>query len=344
MLLSICIPVYNNSSLFHFSLLAAAKSIEGYEDKVEIIVNDNASEDDIEYIVNRVKKVFKSIQIKYYRNSINVGLAKNYISSVDRAKGKFVWIIGSDDFLFSESVGNILNIIENDNEIKFIGLNFSNINILDVKFEDIDPQEDDLFLELGSRITQNKTVEVTESINVENLVSPSFNSVMLGAMMTSVFSRRIWNQLDFSKYNLSSNFVNLESIYPHILVFATQFLKEKAAYIKQPAILVGDGARSWGSDDLVNGPLLYIYMEIFDEIIDLYKINGIDNKVLDHCVAYKSYVVGRSLPLYFLNKYVFKNDNSFQDRIILRRVLKNNITHLNFYRGLFSQLIKKSPL
>lgn len=342
MLLSVCIPVRNNINLFRLSLLTAAESIKGFEDKVEIVIGDNASEDDLESFINNMKYKYPKLNIIFSRNLVNIGLAKNFLNVVKHAKGKFVWIIGSDDFIFPDSIERIINIIESQVEIQFIGLNFANIEISKIDLNIVDSLNSNIFNEFSEFISFNKfATKMANEIYVDDLVDPSLNSVMLGSMMASIFERRIWNQLDFNLFRVEETFENLESIYPHIVVFANKFISRKAVYIFEPTILVGDGARSWGGDSLDNGSLLFIYTVIFTEIVKLYKKNGIKKRILKKCNQYSSFTAGYYLPIVVIRKHVSKNTDEYLNKIKILRVVKNNFFYFSFYKGICRFLVKK---
>lgn len=336
MLLSICIPVKNNLELLRVGLTLIAESIFGYEDKVEVIVGDNASTDRLEHLINEVKSKYTNIELSYYRNSHDLGLALNFIKVVNQARGKFVWLIGSDDFVYPNSVGTIIEIIEK-NVCDFIGLNHSSVKIKRMNLKKVNSSET-FFKYNNFLISDNVPPIYSDSVsNVNQLVDPFFNSVMLGAVMVSVFNRKIWNQADFNGYELSKEFVNLESIYPHVIVFATQFISKRALYIKEPLVIAGSGARSW-NEDRKSGQLLHIYFNIFPDIVELYEKNELDSRIVIKCKRYVSYLAGKNFFSVFFEKIFKKNKNPYILKINLLKTLKVNLFYPSFYKALASSL------
>lgn len=108
-ILSICIPTYNRSKFLSEALDSIIISLTGFEDKVEIIISDNASSDDT---VDAVKKYLSKYNfIKYSRNKDNVA-DKNFFIVASLAMGKYIWIFADDDKMEEKAVTNVLNYIK----------------------------------------------------------------------------------------------------------------------------------------------------------------------------------------------------------------------------------------
>lgn len=111
MLLSICIPTYNRSKLLG-ELLDFLLRILNKRDKnncIEIVISDNASNDDTEKVVEKYKRFYANLF--YYKNKTNV-LDKNYYLATQRASGKYVWILSDDDRITENAIDKILKVIE----------------------------------------------------------------------------------------------------------------------------------------------------------------------------------------------------------------------------------------
>lgn len=100
-LLSICIPTYNRGEILRETLKKITS--ESFE-KIEILVSDNASNDDTRNIVRK----YDSFGIKYYRNSENMGVVFNIIKSLELSSGKYVVLSSDED---TPIVRNILSAI-----------------------------------------------------------------------------------------------------------------------------------------------------------------------------------------------------------------------------------------
>ena len=59
----------------------------------EIVVVDNCSTDDSEAIVKR----FDDPRIRFFKNEANVGMVGNWERTLSKARGRFIWMLNSDD-------------------------------------------------------------------------------------------------------------------------------------------------------------------------------------------------------------------------------------------------------
>jgi glycosyltransferase involved in cell wall biosynthesis len=89
---TIAIPTYNRANKTLPQTLHSALD-QTYEN-IEIIVSDNCSTDDTEQVVRRF-----GANVKYVRQSENVGLNGNFNQCVDRATGDYVLLLHDDDLI-----------------------------------------------------------------------------------------------------------------------------------------------------------------------------------------------------------------------------------------------------
>lgn len=108
-LLTIAIPTFNRADYLDLCLFQICKQIRGYEKYVDIIVSNNASTDDTEEVV--LKYIRKGFNIKYVKNTTNIGMDGNIIQAYRLANSKYVLILGDDDALLDGSLSKILNIL-----------------------------------------------------------------------------------------------------------------------------------------------------------------------------------------------------------------------------------------
>ena len=87
---SVCLPTFNRA---HY-LQGAIQNILGQTFRdFELIVCDNASTDETrEFVAD-----FRDPRIRYIRNSNNIGVAANWVNSIQLATGEYCTIIGDDD-------------------------------------------------------------------------------------------------------------------------------------------------------------------------------------------------------------------------------------------------------
>lgn len=96
--LSICIPTWNRAKFLDDSLTKISRQlIDIDKEDIEFIVSDNASDDDTPQIVK--KHIEQDEPIIYNRNKENIGAARNFIKCMQLSTGKYIWLLGDDDFL-----------------------------------------------------------------------------------------------------------------------------------------------------------------------------------------------------------------------------------------------------
>lgn len=101
--LSILIPTFNRRSYLEQCLKSLlVQNCGGYE----LLVRDNASQDDTSLLISNLKKAFehKSIKIKYKVNSSNVGFRQNMVEGLKELENQYAMILMDDDF-FVDSCG-----------------------------------------------------------------------------------------------------------------------------------------------------------------------------------------------------------------------------------------------
>lgn len=113
-ILTIAIPTFNRKDY----LVKALESIFcQIDERTEVLVSDNCSEDG-------TKELMESNypNVTYYRNEKNVGM-ENFKRCYDRAKGKFILLLGDDDLVVNGALKIILDFLEENNDLKLLFLN-----------------------------------------------------------------------------------------------------------------------------------------------------------------------------------------------------------------------------
>lgn len=105
-LLSINIPTFNRSRFLSAILSAMADDVKKLGDAVEIVILDNCSADDTEDVIADRPWGF---DVNYIRNASNIGPQANIHMAHRVGCGRYVWVMGDDDFL---KPGQLLRIVE----------------------------------------------------------------------------------------------------------------------------------------------------------------------------------------------------------------------------------------
>jgi glycosyltransferase involved in cell wall biosynthesis len=113
-LLSICIPTWNRAKFLKKSLERLISQLTIIPPQsVEIYVSDNASDDNTEIVVKEFANL--GLPITYSRNEKNIGAAANFLKCMNWASGKYLLLLGDDDFFANGALKIIVDTLqEND--------------------------------------------------------------------------------------------------------------------------------------------------------------------------------------------------------------------------------------
>lgn len=109
MLLSICIPTHqgrrdNVREAVDSVLVQLTPEMKA---RVEVCVSDNASQDGTEEAIRGYGDA-----VRYNRNEVNLGFARNLQRLVEMASGEFCWFLGSDDWMEPGAVKRVLDLLD----------------------------------------------------------------------------------------------------------------------------------------------------------------------------------------------------------------------------------------
>lgn len=107
-LLSIGVPTYNRSLYLRKALNFICDAADD-DDLVEIYISDNCSEDCTRDLLKKYDKACPNFV--YYRQENNIGPAKNFMSTWCNTRGKYVWLLGDDDYISQNIVHDIVTLI-----------------------------------------------------------------------------------------------------------------------------------------------------------------------------------------------------------------------------------------
>lgn len=112
MRLSITIPTLNRSKLLSFTLQHFAVQIENVTNDVELIVCNNASDDDTVPKVEELRKQYPFIQLHDCKE--RVALGDNFKRAVSFTHGDYIILWGDDDIPAPFLINYLINLIKNN--------------------------------------------------------------------------------------------------------------------------------------------------------------------------------------------------------------------------------------
>lgn len=195
--LSICIPTYNRAEYLEKSLESIVKQV-GNDTQVEIVISDNCSEDKTQVIANGFCSKFSNI--KYVRNTTNIGGDKNILQVLKLANGSYLKLINDNATFNDGSLAIIINLIRNHVATKEI-----------------------LFFPNGVPYLKNKDFHYTNGLD-EFISIASFWSTWIGAF-------GIWKE-DFLNLAETYNFKTSNFFHTELLFECVERRKKAVTYAK----------------------------------------------------------------------------------------------------------------
>ena len=119
-LLSLCIPIYNRLGYLKRMLERFLEDKILFEETIDLLISDNCSTDDLESCVNEFKS--KGLKITYNRNQKNLGPDRNFLYCFNHAKGKYCWLLGSDDIPVKGFLNSLVTVLQ-EKEYGLVHLN-----------------------------------------------------------------------------------------------------------------------------------------------------------------------------------------------------------------------------
>lgn len=177
-LLSICIPTYNRSKYLIELLESLIPQISPEtEEKIEVIISDNCSEDDT---YEKLKKYLNNYSfIKYYKNEKNLGFDGNILKLVDLANGKYIQLMGDDDTYNNSAIQDILKELETDADLYLF-------NRVEYDMDSNYIGEKHWF----SAAFENRIIDLTEKSELINLFKNSYTLGCVFSYISSIFIKK----------------------------------------------------------------------------------------------------------------------------------------------------------
>lgn len=110
MILTIAIPTFNRGRFLEKSLELLVPQVQNRQGDVELYISDNCSSDNTEDIV---AKFMAEPGVHYLRNNYNLGMDGNFLQCAQMGSGRYIWVLGDDDYLESDALDQVVEILAN---------------------------------------------------------------------------------------------------------------------------------------------------------------------------------------------------------------------------------------
>lgn len=240
--ISICIPTYNRAVHLKNCLNSIALCKLESKFDFQVCISDNNSDDSTEDVVSSYQK---SLDIKYHKNISNYGRVKNYLNVVDMADGDFIWLIGDDDLLLTNSINDLQNLINKHPNVDFFYVNSYHLSADYLKnfSTPFDTKN------LPKKMSPFSKRTISGELPFYKLINPTVSFDFLGGMFLSVFRKNMWisniDALDEKAINDKNSFSHFDNTFPHLKIFSKAFMKSNAYFNEKPLNVCLSGAREW---------------------------------------------------------------------------------------------------
>ena len=329
MLLSICIPTFNRAEKLENclnSILISQQYCE--ENDFEVCISDNYSDDNTKNIV----EIYQSkLNINYFKNSENLGFARNAIKVVSLANGKYSWMIGDDDLILPETLKILFQILKSNQNIEIFFLNSYYLN--SNKIEEAEKPFDTQKLQLKGLDSLSK-VKGDKIVNFWNLIDPKISWEFLIGIFLIVFKTSKWieasKKVNVKKLEEKKIWSNFENTCFFPIVNAYAFKNSKAYICAKPLSINIVGFREWKD--------YYELIEIIrlPELLDFYRNQGLPLIQYLYC---KNFAL-RNFSNYFI-KILISPKVKGREYLNVQKHFINNLFFPNIYFSIFTFLFRK---
>lgn len=235
--ISFCIPTYNRAAFIEETIESI---IQQATDGVEIVISDNASDDNTEEIVQGYRQKFP--RLTYYRWPENMGADRNYLKVVELAKGDYCWFMGSDDALKPGAISRILEEIKQGYDIYL-----TNRTVCDIQLK---PVRDQLWL---NEKIPGRVFNLSEQRElIEYLKAGRSLGALFSYLSSIIFRRDKWNRVKYDEAFTGT-------AYAHVFMLLS-FIQYgcRLRYIKEPLVFCRSDNDSFLDQGIVRRFLLDI--------------------------------------------------------------------------------------
>lgn len=110
-ILTIAVPTWNRASILDNALSALLPQINNNKNRIEIIISDNASDDNTDEVIKKHCKINNSLNIIHNTQSENTGYFGNFHKCRTLSNGLYFWLLSDNDFIANNLVNYIFDIL-----------------------------------------------------------------------------------------------------------------------------------------------------------------------------------------------------------------------------------------
>jgi glycosyltransferase involved in cell wall biosynthesis len=259
-LLSICLPTYNAGPFIEVVLAALLPQAREFATTVEVIVVDDSSP---QGVPDSVESAAARGELRYIKNSTNVGMANNIASSIcTHARGEFVWVLSQHNLLLPGALKLLVETISSNTQYDAFHLNFRCAAYPDQWPTDAYAGYDGPFSYLSNTDTHSRGLQ-----RWEEAIDPRTGS---GTQTYSHIARRPLVAKALSRQSLGREYSTALDTYTQAAAVATEMFGKPGFYVGEPCLTIFNGAQTWGSLE----SRARVYLGGYPDLVDLYRRLG----------------------------------------------------------------------
>ncbi|GEM_PF-710656 len=112
--ISFCIPTYNRAPILD-QCLQSIVSQPSFETSAEIVISDNASTDNTHEVAIKYQNKYP-YNIRYNRNTENIGMEANFLKALELGNGKLLKLLNDYAILEPKSLNHFIKIIDDNSD------------------------------------------------------------------------------------------------------------------------------------------------------------------------------------------------------------------------------------
>ena len=273
MLLTISIPTFNRAGYLGETLARLIAQVpENRLSEVEILVADNASDDGTEEMCANYATKHDGL-LRYIRHPQNLGFDRNLDSLFQKAQGRYVLLVGDDDYPLDGALETLLELIASEKGAPV--LTYSYHRLIDNETDASVDLEEEIFRPPQGRVEE--VVVYSSGVELLRLVNAPLNAGLTGTL----FLRAAWLASDRNSY-MGTNFL-------HLAVGYQVAARHPICIVYRPLFVVRvSGNHRWPT----NGELYFGLLKAGRPLVELYPTDIIARR------RQKDWAVSRAIATY----------------------------------------------
>lgn len=192
-LITVGIPTFNGGKYIKEAIDSVLAQLNDEKAaQIEILISDNGSTDNAPKIISEYVEKYPNL-LRYYRNEKNIGYDLNVDLLFKCAGGKYLWLLGDDDYLCIGSIAKVFNVIHTYRNLSVL--------LLSVGFLDIETNQS---LKIERQFAQDLFCKTGDDFF-------KVSKWATAAMSSLIIKRSNWSAVSLNKY-VGSQWIHIGGI------------------------------------------------------------------------------------------------------------------------------------